>query len=69
MKNLWDTLHPELNHFNETYLRQQTTYIQQRHYILETQTVANNNKENQIADNYPVKQDKVKDTANDIDKL
>ena len=31
LKNLWDTLHTELNHFNKKYLRQQATYIQQKH--------------------------------------
>ena len=68
IKNLWDTLHPELNHFNENYLKQQTTYIQHRHYNLETRTVANNNEENQIVDNTPVRQVEVEDTANDIDE-
>ena len=54
-KNLWDTLHPELNHFDKKHLRRQATYIQQRHSIPETQMVANNNKENQIVENTPVR--------------
>ena len=36
MKVLWDDLHPELSYFNGKYLRQQSTYITQRGYILET---------------------------------
>ena len=36
MKMLWDNLHPELSYFNGKYLRQQSTYITQRGYILET---------------------------------
>ena len=67
LKNLWDTLRPKLNHFNEKYLKKQATYIQQRHYILETQTVANN-KENQIVDKTDVRQDEVQDNANDTEK-
>ena len=36
MKVLWDDLHPELSSFKGKYLRQQSTYITQRGYILET---------------------------------
>ena len=36
IKVLRDDLHPELSYFNEKYLRQQSTYITQRGYILET---------------------------------
>ena len=68
LKKLWDTLHPELNHFNEKYLRQQSAYIQRGHYILETQTFANNNEESQIVDNTAVRQDEVEDTVDDIEK-
>lgn len=68
LKNLWDAFHPELNHFNEEYLRQQATYIQQKYHFPKTQTVANNNAESQIVGNTPVRQDKVEDTTNDIDK-
>ena len=68
MRDIWDTLHTELNHFNEKYLRQRATYIQQRHFILETQTVANSNKENQNVDNTHVREDEVEDTTNDIDE-
>ena len=57
-----------MNHFNEKYLRQQATCIQQRHYILETQTVGNSNEKNQIVDNTAVRQYEVEDTANDIEK-
>ena len=62
LKILWDTLHPELNHFKEKDLKQQATYIQQKHYILETQTVGNNKEENQIVDNTAVRQDEEEDT-------
>ena len=67
LKNLWDALHPELNHFKEEYLRQQATYIQQKYHFPKTKTVANNNAESQIVGNTPVRQDKVEDT-NDIDE-
>ena len=50
IKVLRDDLHPELSYFNEKYLRQQSTYITQRGYILETRT-ENNEETNIIAEN------------------
>ena len=50
MKVLWDDLHPELSYFNGKYLRQQSTYVTQRGYILETQT-ENEEETNVIAEN------------------
>ena len=50
MKVLWDNLHPELSYFNGKYLRQQSTYITQRGYILEIQT-ENDKETNLIAEN------------------
>ena len=50
MKVLWDDLHPELSYFNGKYLRQQSTYITQWGYILETQT-ENDKETNLIAEN------------------
>lgn len=53
MKLLWDDLHPELSNFNKKYLRQQSTYITHRGYILETQT--NNNEETNLIAKNPMK--------------
>ena len=50
MKVLWDDLHPELSYFNGKYLRQQSIYITQRGYILETQA-ENDEETNVIAEN------------------
>ena len=50
MKNLWDDLHPELSYFNGKYLRQQSTYITQRGYNLETRT-ENDEETNVITEN------------------
>ena len=50
MKVLWDDLHPELSYFNRKYLRQQSTYITQRGYILETQA-ENDEETNVVAEN------------------
>ena len=50
LKVLWDDLHPELSYFNGKYLIQQSTYITQRGYILETQT-ENDKETNLIAEN------------------
>ena len=50
MKVLWDGLHPEISYFNGKYLRQQSVYITQRGYILETQA-ENDEETNVIAEN------------------
>ena len=50
MKVLWDNLHPELNYFNGKYLRQKSTYITQRGYILETRA-EHDEETNVIAEN------------------
>ena len=50
MKVLSDDLHRELSYFNEKYLRQQSTYITQRSYILETRA-ENDEETNVIAEN------------------
>ena len=50
MKVLWDDLHPELSYFNGKYLRQQSIYITQRSYILETRA-ENDEETNVIAQN------------------
>ena len=50
MKVLWDDLHPKLSYFNRKYLRQQSTYITQRGYILETQA-ENDEETNVVAEN------------------
>ena len=50
MKVLWYDLHPELSYFNGKYLRQQSIYITQRGYILETQA-ENDEETNVIAEN------------------
>ena len=52
MKVLWDDLHPELSYFNGKYLRQQSTYIIQKGYILETRT--ENNEETNVTAENPV---------------
>ena len=52
MKVLQDDLHPELSYFNEKYQRQQSTYITQRGYILETQ--AENDEETNVNAENPV---------------
>ena len=53
MKMLWDNLHPELSYFNGKYLRQQSTYITQRGYILETRT--ENDQETTVIAENPVR--------------
>ena len=53
MKVLWDDLHPELSYFNGKYLRQQSTYITQRGYILETRT--ENDQETTVIAENPVR--------------
>ena len=50
MKVLRDDLDPELSYFNRKHLRQQSTYITQRGYILETLT-ENDEEINVIAEN------------------
>ena len=50
MKVLWDDLHPELSYFNRKYLRQQSTYITQRDYVLEIRT-EHDEESNVIAEN------------------
>ena len=50
MKVLWDDLHPELSSFNGKYLRQQSTYIIQRGYILATRA-EHDEETNVIAEN------------------
>ena len=52
-KMLWDNLHPELSYFNGKYLRQQSTYITQRGYILETRT--ENDQETTVIAENPVR--------------
>ena len=53
MKVLSDDLHRELSYFNEKYLRQQSTYITQRGYILETRT--ENDQETTVIAENPVR--------------
>ena len=53
MKVLWDDLHPELSSFKGKYLRQQSTYITQRGYILETRT--ENDQETTVIAENPVR--------------
>ena len=53
MKVLWYDLHPELSYFNGKYLRQQSTYITQRGYILETRT--ENDQETTVIAENPVR--------------
>ena len=36
MKQYWDIMHPELNHFNEKQLRQQATFVEKRKLTLDT---------------------------------